>query len=221
MPENTIPAFLKAVELGVTTLEMDVVITKDKKVLVSHEPWLNSEICFDENGNEIKKSDEKSFNIYKMNYDEISICDCGSKFYSRFPEQQKIKVIKPLLEHVIDSVENYCNVHNLPHLFYNIETKCTPKGDLIFHPNPEEFTDLLVNVLKIKKIEDRSIIQSFDTRTLQYAHKKYPEVHLALLVENNSSAEKNLTKLGFVPDIYSPAKERVNKKLVKFCKEKT
>src|SRR4030095_15394604 len=44
MPENTIPAMKMALDLGVTTLEMDVVITKDKKVVLSHEPWFAQDI---------------------------------------------------------------------------------------------------------------------------------------------------------------------------------
>jgi len=71
MPENTIPGFIKAIELGVTTLEMDVVISKDKKVVVSHEPFLSHEICLTPDGKEISEADEKSYNLFQMTYDEI------------------------------------------------------------------------------------------------------------------------------------------------------
>src|SRR5579885_3487844 len=72
MPENTVPAFLAALDSGVTTLEMDLTITKDKQVVVSHDHWMNSDFCLDPNGKEIKGRDEKKFNIYKMTYAEVS-----------------------------------------------------------------------------------------------------------------------------------------------------
>src|SRR5579872_694804 len=86
MPENTIPAFLLALDSGVTTLEMDLVITKDKQVIVSHEPWMNAIYSLDPSGKEIKEKDERKFNIYQMTYDQVKEWDCGSKGNSNFPE---------------------------------------------------------------------------------------------------------------------------------------
>src|SRR4028118_203743 len=70
MPENTIPAFLKALDLGVTTLELDVVISKDQQVVVSHEPFFSSEICKDPEGKAITKDQEKSRNIYQYTWEQ-------------------------------------------------------------------------------------------------------------------------------------------------------
>src|ERR1039457_1909352 len=70
MPENTIPAFKKAIDLGVTTLEMDAVITKDKQVIISHEPFFNHEITTKADGSFVKESEEKSLNIYQMTYEQ-------------------------------------------------------------------------------------------------------------------------------------------------------
>ncbi|MFK7032496.1 glycerophosphodiester phosphodiesterase [Flavobacterium oreochromis] len=205
LPENTIEAMKKAIDLGVTTLEMDVVISKDKQVLLSHEPFLSHEICLDKNSEIISEIKEQSFNLFQMNYDEIKRCDCGSKIHPRFLEQQKIKVYKPLLNDVIDFTENYIH-EKYPgrKIFYNIETKSDPKGDEVYHPLPKEFVDLLVKVLKTKGISNRIYIQSFDVRTLQYLHKKYPEFKTVLLVENTLSIKENLKKLGFRPTVYSP-----------------
>src|SRR3954464_10968 len=71
MPENTIPAFLLALDSGVTTLEMDLVITKDKQVIVSHDPWMNAAFCLDPSGREIKEKDEKKYNIFQMEYEQV------------------------------------------------------------------------------------------------------------------------------------------------------
>jgi glycerophosphoryl diester phosphodiesterase len=220
-PENTIAAFKKAIDLGVTTLEMDVVISKDNQVVLSHEPFLSHEICWDKFGNEISENKEHSYNLYKMNYEEIKECDCGSKIHPRFKEQQKIKAIKPLLSEVIDFTENYIKT-NYPNkrIQYNIETKSNPKGDDIFHPKPSVFVDLLVNVLNEKGIKDRVYIQSFDVRTLQHLHSDYSYFKTVLLVENKMSIAKNLKILGFKPDIYSPEFILLTEKKVKYLHQK-
>lgn len=222
MPENTIPAFIKAVDLGVNTLEMDLVITSDNQVLVSHEPFFNHEITTLPNGELVLESNEKELNIYKMPYSEVLKYDVGLKAHPRFPQQLKMKVHKPLLSEVIDSVEMYSKKKHKPALYYNIETKSTPQTDGIFHPEPKKFVDLMMAVIFEKKIGNRVIIQSFDIRTLHYLHQKYPETKTALLVEDFDKKEflKQIEDLGFIPTIYSPAQNLVTPKLVKECKSK-
>ena len=103
-PENSIIGFIETVKLGVTTLEMDVVITKDNKVLVSHEPWISNKKCIDIRGNDIS-DDILTENIYTMNFDEIKNFDCGTLPNLDHVDQKKISVIKPLLTEVISKVE--------------------------------------------------------------------------------------------------------------------
>ncbi len=219
MPENTIPAMLHAIELGVTTLEMDVVITKDGKVVLSHEPFFNHEITTKPDGTYIQEQEEKNFNIYKMNYAEVQLFDVGSKPNARFPEQQKIKVSKPLLSDLLDSVTQFMMTRRRPMPLYNIEIKTSAATDNIFHPGPQEFVDKLMDVINDKHIEDRVVIQSFDFRSLQSLHKKFPSIKTALLIEaaDNRSFRKQLTDLGFIPTIYSPSMELVTDILIKNC----
>jgi glycerophosphoryl diester phosphodiesterase len=212
MPENSIPAFIKAIELGVTTLEMDVVISADKKVVVSHEPWLSHEICISADSLDISEEDEKHFNLYEMNYDEIAKCDCGSKYQKLYPQQEHFFAAKPLLNDVIDSVEAITS-----NVIYNIEIKTTPKGDNNYHPDPQEFSNLLLALIDEKNITSRVTIQSFDFRPLQYIRNIRPDISLALLAENKSSAQENIKALGFIPDIYSPAYTQVNEELIEFA----
>ena len=219
MPENTITAMIKAVEIGVSTLEMDVVISKDKMVLLSHEPFLSHEICLTPDGQQILEKDERSYNLYEMNYEEIKLCDCGTKIHPRFPGQEKLAVYKPLLAEVIDTVEQYLLAHSLPPVWYNIETKCSPDGDGVFHPEPKEFIALLLDVLKDKNILDRTIIQSFDVRPLKVVKIKFPNIKLALLVEDIQSPAENIKKLGFIPDVYSPYYLLVNDELMKYAQK--
>lgn len=217
MPENTIPAFLKAIDLGVTTLELDVVVSKDGLLVVSHEPYLSPIICTNEEGENFE--DEKKYNLYQMTYLEISKCDCGSKVHPRFPEQQKMKVSKPLLTDMIDAVENYLKEKKLAPIMYNIETKSEPKTDNIAHPAPADFVKLLYKTLKEKGMLNRTTVQSFDMRTLQEIKKLDSGLSLALLIEKEPYFEKNIQELGFKPAIYSPYFVLVTDALVSYCKK--
>jgi glycerophosphoryl diester phosphodiesterase len=220
LPENTIPAFQKALDLGVTTLEMDVVITKDKKVILSHEPWFSHEIALDPEGNSITLEDEKNHRIYGLTYKETQAYDVGKKAHPRFPDQAKFKAKKPLLSDVIAFAEAHAKETSRPLPYYNIETKSLPVGDGLFHPEPEEFVDLLVAAIKNGGIAERTTIQSFDVRTLQVAKRKYPELKLVLLIENTETPAQNLQTLGFTPDIYSPDYALVDDALIAFAKQK-
>ncbi len=220
MPENTIPGFLKAIDLKVNTLELDVVITKDKQCILSHEPFLSHEICLDSTGNKISENDEKKWNIYQMTVSEVQKCDCGSSPHPRFPAQNKMQVYKPTLKELIETTEKYIKDKQLPTIFYNIETKSQPEGDDIFHPKPEEFAQILYNELKSLNILEKVFIQSFDVRTLQAFKKIDPKVRLVLLVENKNSFKQNLKDLGFQPEIYSPNYKLVTPELVKAVQTK-
>jgi len=222
MPENTIPAMILALDLGVTTLEIDVVITKDNKVLVSHEPWFEAEITTKPDGSFIKPGEAMQYNIFQMNYEEIAKYDVGMKPHPRFPQQQKIKAIKPLLADLFDSVAENMKLRRRPFPNFNIETKCLPAGDGRFHPKPEEFIELLMAVIKEKQLEERVIIQSFDFRTLKYLHEKYPAIKSAMLIEDSDEEDFDgqLNKLGYTPEYYSPNHTLVDDKLVKQCHDK-
>lgn len=203
MPENTIPAMIKALDLGATTLELDLAVTKDGIVIVSHEPYMNPVICLTSDGKEIAAGD-KSHNIYQMDFSEVVKYDCGSKFHSGFPKQVKFLVSKPKLSALIDVVEKYVADMGLAKPNYNIEIKSSPDGDGTYHPAPKEFSDMVHKVLEGKLDWNRVNIQSFDFRVLQYMHQAYPKVTLAMLVETAAKPTEQLAELGFQPQIYSP-----------------
>ena len=217
MPENTIPAMIHAIGMGVTTLEMDVVITKDKQVVLSHEPFFNHEISTKPDGSFIEEKEEKNYNIYRMTYEEVKTFDVGLKPHPRFPGQEKMKAVKPLLSDVFDSVKNYMMMARRPFPYYNIETKCLPSTDNSYHPAPGEFVELLMKVIQEKQLEEMVIIQSFDTRTLKYLHQHYPEIKTALLIEENdgNKIEEKINEMGFMPSILSPHYSLVTDQLLK------
>ncbi len=223
MPENTIAAMIHALGMGVTTLEMDVVITKDKQVILSHEPFFNHEITTVMPGtyitSYIDEKDEKNYNIYKMTFEETKKYDVGLKPHPRFPQQKKLNVIKPLLTDVFDAIKQDMMTRRRPFPFYNIETKTMPATDNVFHPAPAEFVELLMKVIQEKQMEDFVIIQSFDFRTLQYLHQHYPAIKTAMLIEDYDkiSFEEQIKKLDFNATIYSPHYSLVTTELINKC----
>jgi len=243
-PENTVLAMKNALKMNVTTLEMDLAITKDKKVILSHDAFLSPELVTKPDGTYIPKDSGFYYKIYDMPYAKIRTFDVGLKKLGSYPDQKKMKAQKPLFSEVIDACEVYARELKRPLPFYNIETKTRPFSDNIFHPEPKEFVDLMMRIIVEKGIQDRVIIQSFDPRTLEIVHKKYPKIMTALLVEKvddkklaqqrnhfeNIPVEKfreypdhlngvagDLKFLSFTPTIYSPDHTLVTPELVKEC----
>ncbi len=217
MPENTIPAMKKGLDLGVDVLELDLVISKDKKVVVSHDAVMNSEISLNPSGDTISKAEQKKLILYGMSYAEIRKYDVGSKHHHEFPQQQNLPAYKPLFAELIDSTDAYARQKGLKPPSYNVEIKSNPTTDGINQPPPQEFVDLVVGICKSKDLFGRMNIQSFDPRPLQLIHKQYPDIELSYLTMNFKSVEENLTTLGFKPNIYSPNYKTVTKESVKYC----
>ncbi|RYE22873.1 MAG: glycerophosphodiester phosphodiesterase [Sphingobacteriaceae bacterium] len=220
MPENTIPAMHNAIDIGVTTLEMDTHITADGKVVVAHDDTFNPLFALTPDGKNILKENATRYALYKMKYADIALFDVGSKPYNKFPEQKRMKVAVPLLADLIDSTQDYTKAKGKPQMFYNIETKCSAKDDGIYNPNPETFVKLLMAVIIKKKLLPYVIIQSFDIRTIQIIHKKYPHVRTSYLVDNKQTFTANLATLGFTPFIYSPAYKLVTAEMIQQCHKK-
>src|SRR5258706_1126170 len=218
-PENTIPAFLTALDTGVTTLEMDVVITRDKQVVVSHEAWMAAGICTNASGKPVKEKEEKKYNLYRMTYEEIKQFDCGSRGNVKFPGQEKMKAVKPLLSDVMVAVENHIKNFSRYEVDYNIEIKSEKGLDGKFQPSPKEFSDLVYSLIDQYLPLDRVIIQSFDFRVLKYWHETYPEVRLSALVDNLKTIDENIKDLGFTPSIYSPDYMLLSRDEIKRCHE--
>ena len=149
-PENSIPGFIYAIDQGVNTLELDLCVTKDRQLVVSHEPVISTEICFDTTGNEIPDSLQMEYNIFNMTYNEVSQFDCGSKVHPNYPNQKKIFVNKPLLTDVINTVAMYLQNKEIQTINYNIEIKSKEKFDSLFHPPPKVFSDLCLSTCRSK-----------------------------------------------------------------------
>ncbi|MCB2410394.1 glycerophosphodiester phosphodiesterase family protein [Hymenobacter lucidus] len=204
-PENTLPAFRHAVALGVDVLELDVVISSDGQVVVSHEPWFSAAICRLPNGQPIDPTQERQHNLYQMPYAHIKQYDCGLTRHPNFPEQQLLPAYKPLLREVIRSVEMQVAQLDRAPVRYSIELKTEPAGDAVFHPHPDEFVALVLAVIGEELTEPRTTILSFDHRILQQAQAAAPHIPLCLLIEDQVPLAEHLRALGFVPQVLGPA----------------
>lgn len=213
-PENSLEAFHSAVDKGADVIELDVVISGDQKVVVSHEPFMSSEYVSLPSGMPVSREKEKSYNLYQMTYDSIRKFDIGSKGNVHFPEQQKFKAYKPLFSELIDDIEAYTTKHrpNKP-VRYNVEIKSGADQYGKSQPQPDVFVAMVMEIVKKKGIQSRSNIQSFDPAILNVLHKKYPDITIAFLAGDKGLA-KNLAKLDFKPQIYSPHYGQVNQALV-------
>ena len=216
MPENSIQAFEKALELGVKTLEMDVVISADGEVIVSHDPWISPEFCLGPDNNPIVGDETDWPNIYQLTYEEILNFDCGSRGNINFPDQNKQPAFKPRLVDVFKMAEKYCKDNRRNEVYYNIELKSNPEWDSKYHPDYYDFSDIVYKTIDAYVPWRRVNIQSFDHRILQYFHKMYPDVTLAVLEEFDQDVERVIDLLGFIPDIYSPYFKLLKPKKVKW-----
>lgn len=219
MPENTVAAMIHGLKMGATTLELDVVVSKDSVVVVSHDPYMNADFTLQPDGSVFSKEIEKEFVLFEMTYSEIASWDVGMKPHPKFPQQQRLPARKPRLEDLIDSIDAYARLTGRLLPRYNIETKSRPAGDGKLHPPPADFVHLLMDVISRKGIAERVTIQSFDRRTLQTLHQSHPNIQTSILVDasDRSSLEMQINALGFVPSVYSPAWQLVTPELVQSC----
>jgi glycerophosphoryl diester phosphodiesterase len=215
-PENTISAFKKAIDLGVNTLELDVVVNKYGDVIISHEPFFNHEIATGPNGEVITVENEKQYNLYEMTIEEIKAFDVGIKDHPRFESQKKLKAVKPTLSEMVNTIETYVKANDYHAPEYNIEIKRVKANDGIFHPDMKTFADVVCNEIINLGIADRTTVQCFDMETLQYVQQAYPKFRLVLLIENTNSFQKNLIDLGFKPWAYSPYFKLVSGELIAY-----
>ena len=217
LPENTIPAFIKALDLGVKTLELDLAVSADNQLIISHEPYLNHDICKKADGTNVTKAEAENLKILKMTAAELQKCDCGSRGNPRFKEQQSMFAYKPTFTEMVEAVKVYCAEKKRPLPYFNIEIKSQPDYDNVFTPPVSVFSKLVVDEVKRLNIKEVCNIQSFDPRVLEEVKKLDSTIVLAFLVENRKGLTYNLGLLSFKPDIYSAYFKLISKGVVKKC----
>lgn len=204
LPENTIPAFCRAAELGADALELDIVVSADHQLVVSHEPWMSATICRTPEGVPLPAAEQFQHNLYAMPYARIREYDCGSTRHPLFPEQQPVATYKPLLREVVRTVDARRVQLNMPPVQFSIEVKSLPSGDGIWHPAPAQFVDLVLTELQTLALQSRTTLLCFDKRILQQAREQAPHLRLCLLLEDERPVPEHLRELGFHPHVLGP-----------------
>ncbi len=221
MPENTIEAMKHALDMGVNTLELDLQVSADGQIVVSHDPYFHHRYAIRPDGSYVQKDDPKEY-IYQMPYSEVVKYDVGSRPSEVWPEKACVKTVKPLAEDLIEFVENYCKEKGYSPVRYNIEIKSKKmvgEGQLI--PTYDQFATMCGRFLASKYLGDRLVVQSFDPRALNYIHEKYPELILSYLVDAKAPEfEKYMAMLKFTPQWLSPHHSITDEALVQKCRER-
>lgn len=208
-PENTIPAFEYALQVGVDTLEMDTLVTKDDQIVVYHDPVLNPSICLDGKGKKIKSK----IPIRSLTLKELKAYDCGSLVNPRFPNQvAQPKTAIPTLEEVLEWVKK-SKYSAAKSVLFNIEAK-SDEDHPEFSPSPEEFVKLIIEEIKKQDLLDRVTIQSFDLRCLKIARQLEPKLSLSILIQSRFLSTEKAVKLmkEYQVQVFSPNFEWLNAK---------
>lgn len=214
-PENSIPAFQHALELGVQVLEMDVCLSADGQVVVSHEPYMNALYASNPSGEPVLKSEEASLNLYRMAYADIKRYDVGMRGNRLFPEQRAVAAVKPLLREVLALGEAYRKKTGKP-VYYTIEIKSDPAEYGKSQPaDVAAFSKSVHAVIDGQVDWTYVVLQSFDFQVLKYWHGVWGSVSLSALVENESPTFV-LSELGFTPAIYSSSYRQLDASRVAF-----
>ncbi|MBT2556904.1 glycerophosphodiester phosphodiesterase [Hymenobacter sp. ISL-91] len=203
-PENTLPAFREALRLGVDAVELDVVVSADRQVVVSHEPWMSAAICRLPSGEPIVPAEAHQHNLYQMPYARIREYDCGLTRHPGFPEQQPTQAAKPLLREVVADLENLARQLGRGPVKYSVEIKSEPAHDGLFQPPPAQLLALVLAELQMLQIMPRTTLLCFDKRILQLARAAVPTLPLCLLIEDALPLAEHLAALGFTPAVVGP-----------------
>lgn len=189
-PENTLYSYAYAMELGATSIECDMQLTKDGQIVMSHNPILNSDITRDENGNYIENN---KYDIRLMTVDELKKFDVGvmnpncGEYYDLHGKTQFTYDAKiPTLEELMQLIQSYDNKD----IILNIETKSYPDPESIGYKNnadPKKFVETFNNIVKKYNMEDRVVLQSFDWRTLIEMKKLNPNISTSALWQEQPS----------------------------------
>jgi glycerophosphoryl diester phosphodiesterase len=165
LPENTIPAFEHAISVGADVLELDLAVTKDNVLVVSHDPVLNPKICQGPPGTRV---------IRQMTLAELKRWDCGSLKNPAYPRQRTVPGTRvPTLDEVFELAKKGT-------FEFNVETKIFADNPG-FTPAPLRFAQLLLEAIRRHGLESRVMVQSFDFRTLKEMKRLDPKIRLSAL----------------------------------------
>jgi glycerophosphoryl diester phosphodiesterase len=166
-PENTLPAFEYAIGAGVDVLELDMAVTKDNVIVVSHDPILEPPVC---------SGPQPKATIHELTLEQVREWDCGKVRNPNFAKQTPVPGTRmPTLEEVFALAPR-------GEFQFNIETKSFPDHPELTPP-PQEFARLVLALIRKHHLENRVLLQSFDFRTLHAMKELAPEIRRVALFE--------------------------------------
>lgn len=173
-PENTLAAFAEALAIGVSTLELDVGLSRDDVVVVSHDPRLDPNITRAPDGRWLSGPGAplRSLTFAQIRRYDVGRIRPGTRYARRFPHQTPVDGARiPALREVIALTERAGN----DTVRFNIETKLIPTEPELT-ADPATFAQRLIETLRAGGVAQRASIQSFDWRTLQHVQALAPEI---------------------------------------------
>src|SRR5688500_7265441 len=189
-PENTLPGFERALAIGVTTLELDVGVTRDGVVVIHHDRALNPDITRGADGAWIAAPGPliRSLTFAELQRYDVGRIRPGSEYARRFPHQQaldgaRIPRLAELFARAGASVR------------FNVETKISPDAPHDTLP-PEPFARALIHEVRKAGAEKRTTIQSFDWRTLKVVEREAPEIATSYLTDNRDADPRKVHAAG-------------------------
>lgn len=178
-PENTMPAFQHALDVGVDVIELDLGVSKDNVLVVYHDQKINNTIC-----SHPKIKINSDIYLRNLNLEQIQEFDCGSRKNPRFPNQQTVPGAKiPTLEEVFKWISKQTS-ERAKTIEFNIETKIVPGQPEKTAP-PQIFANLLIKMINKYKMQNRVWVQSFDARTLEAVKAAEPSIRISMLIGFN------------------------------------
>lgn len=207
-------SFKEAIRLGVHALELDIVVSGDNHIVVSHEPFMSQVTCIAPDGKEIFEDEDLKYNLYKMPYGEIKQFECGLKFHPKFPNQKLCSSYKPILEEMIQTCELFVQGNGYSLIDYIVEIKSKQSFYGKFQPTPEIYVELVLEAVEIFNLKDRLVLKSFDINILNEIKKQCPSQRISLLINRKESIPEKLKQLTFKPEILGPYFELLNEDIV-------
>jgi glycerophosphoryl diester phosphodiesterase len=177
-PENTLAAFRRALEIGVTTLETDMAVTKDDVIVISHDPVLNPDVVRGPDGQWLGSPGPpiRTLTLAELRRYDIGRLNPMSQYAKQFPEQRAVDGERfPRLSEVFD-----LGKASAKPVRFNIETKITPTSGADT-PDPATFAKLVVAAVRAADVASRVTVQSFDWRTLIEVKRIASDIETACL----------------------------------------
>lgn len=188
LPENTIPAFEYAIKAGAHAIEMDLQVTKDNVLIVSHDPTLHPPICTGPQANAL---------IRNLTAAELKAWDCGATKNPAYPDQ------KPVPGTRLPTFDEVLKLASQGKFDFNVEIKSNPQHPE-YQPEPDVYAKMVWDRIKAHKMEKRVIVQSFDWRTLVALRKIAPDVRISVLTDKDTRDFVSIAKDGGNGQIVAP-----------------